>query len=207
MGIKRITGPTVEPLSPEEARNWLRVSSAIDNALIIRSIKSAREQVEVLTNRQLVTATYRLTLRSFTDCRYAKEDAELGWIIELPIGPLVEPDFEDEDEVFAVAYRGEAGAAQVLDPTTYNVDADGLLGIVAPAFGTAWPVTQAQHPHAVTITFRAGFGPAAADVPEGLRQGVGLLLTAAYEERAPSESEMKSVKNLLRMYQVTDYPG
>lgn len=199
MGYKQTVAPSVEPITLSEAKLWLRVGGSVEDDLLEGMIVAAREQVETLCNRQLINATWQLTMRGWDDPRYASEDDYLGTLITLPVGP-------GASSVVA-AYRDEDGGATTLDSASYVVDATDLLPTISLAPDATWPTVQSGHPAAVTITWVAGFGASAASVPEGIKQGLRLLLTAAYEDRAPTEAEMRSVKNLLRMYAVTDYPG
>ena len=59
------TGPTVEPISTEEAKNHLRVDIEDDNAVIKSLILAARESVEVITRRALITQTWDYYLDEF----------------------------------------------------------------------------------------------------------------------------------------------
>jgi len=198
MGYKQTVAPIIEPVTLAQAKAWLRTEVSADDDLVTSLIISAREQVEVLTNRQLINATWQLTMRGFDDPRYTSEDDALGNLITLPVGPV--------SSVSSIAYRDEDGVARTWAASGYVTDITDLMGAVSLAPDGEWPETEV-HPAAVTITWVAGFGSTAASVPEGVKQGIRLMLAAAYEDRAPTEAEMRSVKNLLRMYAVTDYPG
>ena len=50
----------------------------------------------------------------------------------------------------------------------------------------AWP-SAAPHANGIEIAFTAGYGDAAADVPEPIRQALLLLIAHWYEHRSPLE--------------------
>lgn len=76
MRLKLKEAPTLEPITLEEAKLYLRVSSGDENTLITALIKSARIMVEKETHRVLITQTWQLSY-----------DAEPA-VIELPRSPL-----------------------------------------------------------------------------------------------------------------------
>lgn len=53
--------PVTEPVSLDEAKEYLRVDSAADDVVIDRLIRSARAAVEHYTGRALITQTRRVT--------------------------------------------------------------------------------------------------------------------------------------------------
>ena len=65
MPMQLITPPAGEPVSLAEAKLHLRVDFDDDDSLIQVLISAARQAAETLTNRQLVTARWRMVLDSF----------------------------------------------------------------------------------------------------------------------------------------------
>lgn len=57
-----IEAPAIEPISLNDAKNYLRVDHAADDALITSMISAARIQVESRTRRALMTQTWRVVL-------------------------------------------------------------------------------------------------------------------------------------------------
>jgi len=62
MFLKLITAPTTEPVTLATAKNRLKVDGGEDNALISALIKTARQRAEGVTNRALITQTWRMYL-------------------------------------------------------------------------------------------------------------------------------------------------
>jgi uncharacterized phiE125 gp8 family phage protein len=70
-----------------------------------------------------------------------------------------------------------------LDPGTHTVDASSNeMGRIALAWNRFWPSTRYTI-NAVTIRFAAGYGDAAEDVPQAIRQGILIEISNLYENR------------------------
>lgn len=197
MGLRQTAAPSDEPLTLEEAKLYLRVDADLtnDDDLITALIIAAREQAEKVTGRQLVTATWLLTLESFYDRAWCYCDPCLGDVVQIPKPPL------DGDSV-EVTYIDAGGDEQTLDAADYIVDAARQPGIITPVYGLVWPVTR-RHPAAVTVSFDAGFG-SDADVPEGIKIAMKLMLDDWYNGRTGAKGAIGDVppvaENLLRGY-------
>jgi uncharacterized phiE125 gp8 family phage protein len=68
------------------------------------------------------------------------------------------------------------GTTQTLSTSRYQVDAKRRPGRMRPAYGYSWPATRPSTVNAVTVTFVAGYGPAAS-VPESVRQAIRLAVS------------------------------
>lgn len=166
MGLVRIAGPTIEPISLEEAKAHLRVDHVQEDGLIGSLIIAAREYVEQFTRRALIEQQWRLTLDAFPTRRGA---------IVLAMPPLVSVD--------AVKYLDLEGAEGTLvENTDYLVDDDSQPGRILPAWEVAWPETRGV-PNAVTVEFTAGYGQTAEAVPQGIKQAMLLMLGHWYLNR------------------------
>jgi uncharacterized phiE125 gp8 family phage protein len=160
MPLKLITPPAVEPIGLEEIQNFLRIDSEPDVTILTDMIITARKQAEIITGRQLITATWELRLDRFAE------------ILELPRPPL--------QSVSSVKYLDEAGTEQTF--TDYLVDDYSEPARVLPAYGYTWPVAQAV-PNAVRIVFICGYGDADTDVPEPIRNWMKTFIGSLYENR------------------------
>lgn len=67
MHIKVITEPSEEPISVDEAQNYLHLDSDQEIDTVTRLIKAARKKAEVFTRRSLKIKTYELTLNERRD--------------------------------------------------------------------------------------------------------------------------------------------
>lgn len=161
-GLLTITPPAAEPVSLTEALAHLRVDApAPDAALITALIQAAREHVEAVTGRALVTQTIEARWDAWED------------VLTLPRAPV--------QSVTSVTYLDDAGAAQTLAADAYRVDTACILARVTPAFGAAWPSARSVT-GAIAVRFVAGYGDAAA-VPAAIKAAMLLLIGHLYENR------------------------
>lgn len=163
-GLTQTAPPSEEPLTLAEAKSHLRVDTADDDALIAALIAAARAEFEEQTFRQLVTATWQMRLDRFPPGQNA---------LVIPRAPL--------QAISAITYTDTAGATQTLGAVNYAAEIDREPGLVRLAYGQSWPATRAQ-PNAVSVTFTAGYGAAAA-VDELIKEALKLAIGAMYEFR------------------------
>jgi uncharacterized phiE125 gp8 family phage protein len=176
--MQLITPPAAEPVSLAEAKLHLRVDFDEDDALILALISAARQAAEMLTQRQLVTARWRMVLDSFPSCGLMGVPAGQtftlpGHAILIPKSPL--------QSMLEIRYLDMAGVSQVMPSAHYTVDKACEPARITPVFGQIWPVALPQI-GAVSVTFDAGYG-SAADVPEGLKSWIKLRLGSLYAHR------------------------
>ncbi|MCI0571347.1 MAG: head-tail connector protein [Myxococcaceae bacterium] len=164
MRLRLVTPPATEPVSLAEAKAHLRLESAEDDAYVTTLILAARQHVEDVCWRRLVTQEWEAVLEAFP-C-----DGEL----EMPGGNL--------QAIVSVTYVDEAGAQQTLAPATYAADTVSVPGRLLLAYGQAWPSTRCQW-DAVRVRYTVGW--AAAEVPAPIRQALLLLVAQLYEHRVP----------------------
>jgi uncharacterized phiE125 gp8 family phage protein len=155
------TPPSIEPLSLDEVKTFLRVEHSDDDPLITALITSARMHVEARAQAGLITQRWRMTF----DCwpRHGR--------ITVRPGPLRALDA-------ARVYDGH-GNAQTIDGQAFVPD----FGASVLAF-IPWAVPLPGRIAAgIELDVTIGFGDAASDVPEPLRQAIRLLVAHWYENR------------------------
>lgn len=190
MGLQLITEPSVDPVSLDEAKTHLRVTTEAEDGYIAGLILAARAVVEADTRRALITQSWRLTLDSWPpEQRYAPlaTAPALGarlasgyhrWRprIVLPRPPL--------QTVTSVQYVDAAGAVQTLAPSLYQVaKADTGEWYIEPAYNVIWPQTRIQL-EAITVEFVCGYGDGPGAIPEPLRIAMLLLIGQWYDQRS-----------------------
>ena len=167
MGITLIVPPELEPVTLYEVKNWCRVDLAdpyFDPLLEANRI-AAREYLEESTGRQIITATWKATGRCF-----------VAEGTRLPKPPL--------QSVVSVQYRDVDGTLQTLDAAEYTVDVDN--NCIQPV--NAWPRV-GDYTDAVQITFQAGYGDAASDVPQRVKHAVLMLALHWFDNPQPAVDE------------------
>lgn len=163
--LKLISPPEVEPVTVSEVKSHLRIDGSDEDTLLALYIKAAREHVETITRRALISQQWQLTLDDWWDDDY----------LEIPLPPLIRID--------SLSYRDEAGDVNTVSSSSYVVVDDYDPGRIAWAEGVSAPTSELYPYGGVMITFTAGYGTSGDDVPEGIRQAIRLLAGFYYENR------------------------
>ena len=163
-GLSVKTPPAAEPLTAAEVREHLRVDDTSEDTLINLYITAAREWLEVQCNESFITRTLVLSMAGFP--RYRAE-------IVLPRPPLI--------SVTTVEYTDPDNATQTF--TDWQEWATTQPGRLCPLPSAEWPATATGLYEAVQVTYDAGHGALATDVPERFRHAMRLLVGEWYENR------------------------
>jgi uncharacterized phiE125 gp8 family phage protein len=170
MGLKRTIKPAVSPVTLDEAKQHVGLLSGDHDQHLARLIEAATEEAERYTGRALISQTWRLALDKFP-CRWPRND------IRLPRPPL--------QSVTSIKYVDEHGILQTLDSALYTATADFEPARIEPAYGQVWPATRDER-EAVRVTYVAGYGNAASNVPQGIRQAILLMAAQWFAHREPT---------------------
>lgn len=158
--------PATEPLSVAEAKAHSRVTGNDDDTYFLALITAAREHVESILGRALITQTRQ----------YYLHDWPTGPAIVLPFPPL--------QAVSAVAYYTATGSDWVSwASTNYQVDTVSVPGRVVLVLNASWPSVTLRAASGVRITYTCGYGNDATDVPQGIRHAMLGLVGHWYEHR------------------------
>ncbi|MGH6770074.1 MAG: head-tail connector protein [Xanthobacteraceae bacterium] len=158
-----LTPPVVEPLSLADAKAFLRIEHADDDAVIAALIAGARSHVEAGTRRALIAQTWRLVRDRWP---------ANGRIAVLP-APFI--------EVLVARVIDEDGTAQAIDVEAFAVDAAAAPAVLA---FVPWSMPPpGKRVGGIEIDVSVGYGAAAADVPAPLVQAIRLLVAHWYENR------------------------
>lgn len=165
MAYALVTPPATEPVSLAEAKLHLKAETSADDTLISALIVAARQHIEVQLRRSLVTQTWRATFDGFPR-------ASEGF--RLLKGPV--------QSVTSVAYVDDAGVTRTLAGSVYAPpNYDDAVPVLALAPDQSWPSYRRQQ-GAVTVTYVAGYGSAAA-VPQAIKQAILFLVGHWYAFR------------------------
>ncbi len=178
MGLALITAPTAEPLTVTQAKLFLRIDTTDEDNFIGECITAARNKVEEITHRQLMTAVYR----------YSTNQLICGNAILLPKPPVV--------SVAAVNAVNSDGVVSTLNASTYIIPIDAQPGQV---IFTTTPDFDSRRPDALRVTFTAGYGTASSFIPSALIQGMYLLLEPFYR-RSADQAVFDCVESLIMQH-------
>jgi uncharacterized phiE125 gp8 family phage protein len=186
MTFSQTTAPTTYPVTLQEAKNHLRVDVTDDDALITAQIQAATSWVEQFCGRQLITATYLLTLD-----RFPRWDTP----IILPRPPAI--------SVTSITYTKSDESTDTVTSTDYVLDNKDDLDrhriVLKDAF--SWP-TDTRDYAAVRVIYTAGYGAASA-VPDVYKSAIKLMVGNLYENRETAVvgtivANLPTIESLLR---------
>lgn len=169
MSTIRTGDPAIEPVTLDEAKEHCRVDISDDDTYITGLIKTARECVEGFLERVLIEQTWEFQFHDFPS-----DDQE----IRLPFPPLI--------SVTKIEYYDDDGVKKEFSSSKYIVDTKSIPGRVYLTYGESWPSTQDRE-DAVIITYKAGYGDAATDVPNEFKAAIKLMVAHLYQERENPE--------------------
>ena len=169
-----VTAPAEEPVTLTEAKAYLRIDVATEDATLTAMIAAARQWLENLLRQSLVTRTLEHRLDTWPAAGY-----------RLPQGPV--------QSITSVTYVDTDGASGTVDASNYTL-VDGRL-LLANNDAT-WPSASLRSQAGVAVRYVAGYGAAAA-VPQDLKLYVLAYLSVQWFNR--DEVAVDSVRQLTRM--------
>lgn len=166
--VTRTTEPTTEPITLDEAKKHLRlIDFTEDDAYITALISVARRTVEDMIGRALIDTT-------FTQTAYAWQTAT-----QLLRG--------NGHTIDSVKYDDTDNVEQTVSSSDYELGpfGDGCAALYLRDTFTEPDLYDQPGAGRIRIAYTAGYGAAATDVPEPLRQAVFYLVAHLYDNRAP----------------------
>lgn len=163
--------PSVEPLTLEQVKQHLRVSTTDQDTLINGLIKAAREYVEGFCGKSLITQTRVQTQDAFYEV-WADSNSTLRY------GPV--------QEITEIRYIDSNGVTQVVDPSIYKANLASDPPYFYNAYGEHWPVPRYER-EAVVIEYIAGYPGSGspldlrARVPEMIKTAMKMLIGHWYD--------------------------
>jgi len=188
MNYSLVTGPTSEPISLSEAKEFLRVDSSVEDTLITALIIAARQQVESDTWRGLITQTWKLSLD--------KDEVKIFMgLSKCPVQSVTHIKYFDLSEIQQTLSTGSYQVDRLNEPARIKLD----------SLPTMYDMM-----NALEIQFVCGYG-VAASVPEALKHAIKLLVGHWYEHReAVTPGDMRTVpmayESLIAPFRVLFYP-
>lgn len=147
-----VVSPTVEPVSLAEAKVFLRITTDAEDDVIASLIRAARQRVEQLTERALITQTIETdVVGQFPSC------------LMLPRPPL-----QFVEWIKPIEDDGSLGEA--IDESSYLVRSYAHPGVVVVIDDSAFAAGMRWR-----IRYDAGYGDDASDVPDTFRHAIRLL--------------------------------
>ena len=187
MDTKIKTAPAVEPVVAAGAKSHMNVDFSTDDTYITGLCTAARQYVEQVTNRAIITQDWYGYLQRFPSVPY----------IVLPYGTL--------QSVTAITYKNAAGTTETLANTEYIVDT--VRNRVVLEYGKSWPTFEPYPSNAVTVDWKCGYGAAGTNVPGPILHAIKMLIADMYEARETvvtgvSVQRLDTVDRLLMPYRI-----
>ncbi len=180
MPIKLIAPPEIEPVSIAEQKSQMKVTYNSEDSLIGGFIMAARQLIENLTGIRMMEQSCQLLLDGFPCSRsddglMHRQNHLHGRQIVFPVAPV--------SAVSEVRYLDRAGGSHLFPADQYLVDCDSIPGRIILKESASWPHWDLAAAQSVVISFTAGYGDEAKDVPEPLRLAVKLLAAHYFNNR------------------------
>lgn len=163
MAVKHVSQPANTPVTLDELKAHLRVTSTSEDILIQAALEAAIDEISTILSRAMITQDFEQTFHPVAGLC----DVELD---VTPVQSLLSVDLVKADNTKVSG-----------DLQDYELISDGERYWVRAVNG--WPSGLARRPDAITLKFRAGFGDQPADIPATLRAAVQLLAAHRFEVR------------------------
>ena len=164
MPLLLTAGPSVEPVSLDEAKAHCRLDGAAEDPLIASLILAARMHIERSLGVALIEQSWSLFLDAWQDRPWA----------DLPLAPVL--------SLEAVRlYRADDSFVS-LGPDLFTLDNAGRAPRLARRGGGLWP-QPGRAVNGIEIAFTAGYGEGEEDVPMPVRLAIKMLVAHWYEAR------------------------
>ncbi len=184
MGLNLITRESDdEPVTLQEVRDFCNFPLTDRDDEFRAHIRMARERIEGVVHRQLMTATWELYLDRFpgtTGSIYLTDHC-------------ARPPFQT---VNSIVYMDIDGVEQTVTASDYSLSSAPESGRITLAYNTNWPSTR-QIAEAVTIEFNNGHGDSPADVPEIYKGIIKTLVLMWWRKESPVGELPQRITELL----------
>jgi uncharacterized phiE125 gp8 family phage protein len=152
------TGPTVEPITVDEAKRQARITDTSSDSLIESYIITAREAAQDYMNRGLLTQTVTAVFSDFAN------------VMPLPLASPLQ-------SITSVKYYDADGALQTLATSYYDTDSVARPACLVLKPEQTWPTLESdRRSWRVEVIYVVGWTTAAA-VPERIKQGIRMYVT------------------------------
>jgi len=179
-GKEIVTAASTEPVTLTEVKDQLRITTSDDDTPLGILITAARQWVESVIDRALVTQTWKIYYGGFDDDT-----------IEIPMPPL--------QSVTHVKYYDTGDTVATVSSLNYDTDTSGTVGVIRLKYGQSWPTATLRPTKAVEVQQVCGYGAASA-VPETINQAIILRVKQIYD--LPDPQVDSAIRALLAPYTV-----
>lgn len=186
LSIKIVTPPAIEPVSVSDMKSHSRISWTDDDSDIAGYISTAREWMERKLNRACITRTLRATFDlPNQSSAYGPVGGLVGQAPRLafdlpypPLGNVTTVEMEQDVETWkSLTLTSDYVADSDNEPARVWLHASSIAN-----WAPSWDWIGARAPR-IRITYTAGYGTNASDVPFGIRSAIKRAAAHLYENR------------------------
>lgn len=181
--IKVTAEPSVEPITADEVKEWARIDGTDEDTWITNTIKTVRDLTELYLGRSLIKKTIELTMDEWN-----------SEYIELPYSPVI--------SISKIETFDESGVATVYNSSYYYLDNNSMPARCIIKDDYTLPTNTDRYFAGYKITYFAGYGLLATDVPQTIKDAMKLWVTFIYENRSFTTEPPADVKKILFAYRV-----
>jgi uncharacterized phiE125 gp8 family phage protein len=201
--LNLVTAPASEPVTTTEVKTFLRIDSSDEDTLLGNLITTARQSAEAYTGRGLITQTWQMFMDTWpsglgdwwdgvrqlpiTEVHAIKD-------IKMPKPPL--------QSITHIKTYDDDDSATTFSSSNYYVSAysgdyarNGRMSLRNSA---AWPSYE-READGIEIQFVCGYGDAASDVPQQIKQAILQEVAYLYENRAVCDNGCMCCNAAMRM--------
>ena len=187
MALKIKTPPASEPVSLDEAKNYLRITDSDDDALISSLVTAIRQKAENWTRSLLINQTWTLWMDSVPE----------GETMMIPLSPL--------QSVTHIKSYDSDNTFNIFDSSNYLVDSASIPGRIGLKEGQTWP-NAVRRMNALEIEFVAGFGDESS-VPESIKQGILQWVKLLFANKSKLYESDESTSGLVELNRIPIPPA
>lgn len=207
-GLQIVTAAATPLITTADAKTFLRVDGSAEDDLIAFFVESVTVDIENYLRRALITQTLKLTMDRFDSYGVDEQDVYGPGVHDAPLSSIFRSDFiylprVPIQSITHIKTYDKDNTLSTFDSASYALDTQN--GRVFLNEGYVWP-TELRDKNAIEITYVAGYGAAAANVPAPIRRAAYNQLRKVYFERGECELT-ESTKSELSGYKIEDYLG
>ena len=153
----------VNPLfTTQEAKDFLKVDTTADDALIDSLIKAATQSCQIFTNKYFINTIVT---------QYSDNWIEFYRLYKSPVIAITHVKYYDTNDTLQTLHPSNYILDNSSQPARIGISVDGTLPNLADRI------------NAVEVKYSVGYGELSSDVPEGIKQAVLITIGNWYENR------------------------
>ena len=161
--LKEDTLAEVNPLfTTQEAKDFLKVDTTADDALIDSLIKAATQSCQIFTNKYFINTIVT---------QYSDNWIEFYRLYKSPVIAITHVKYYDTNDTLQTLHPSNYILDNSSQPARIGISVDGTLPNLADRI------------NAVEVKYSVGYGELSSDVPEGIKQAVLITIGNWYENR------------------------